>query len=204
MSWWNPYSRSLHQSQCGSAEDEKHAEQLGLYTLLWSEDRELNPDGVAVSELVIAYPHVEVRLAPPAPNQLEELRQGIVQRIREAEAALSPALPVAAPGDYCGHCPVRGFSDMYWEQEPLRVVAAEGDWLDLQGVVESEHGIKSYRLRDSTTRQEILVRTPSPSYELPVGSTVSLLNARRQVNPDAFEMVNVGLTSSSEVLEVAT
>lgn len=187
------------------AEDERHTEQLRLYALLWSQDQQVNPDSIAASELVIVYPNATVRLPPPNPSQLEELRQGVVERIRNAESALSFALPVASLGDHCGHCPVRGLCSVYWEQEPSNArTTGEGDWFDLQGVVTGEHGPKSYRLRDFITQQDVLVRTPNSSYKLPIGSAVRLLNVRRQVDPDDSEVVIVGVTSSSEVLKLAT
>ncbi|MDR2379902.1 MAG: hypothetical protein LBE08_01780 [Bifidobacteriaceae bacterium] len=78
----------------------------------------------------------------------------------------------------------------------------EGEWYDLAGTVVREHGVKSFVLREAQTGVEVLVRTPAPSFGLPVGRDIRILGAKRTVDPDEEGTLIASLASVSEVLEL--
>ncbi len=183
------------------AEDPAHQDQLQLYALLWSEDSLVNPDGLAVTELVAAYPSHDVAFAAPTGELLTGLRAGLANRIEAADAAASAEFPVALIGDHCGLCSVRGLCDTYWAGGTTATAKVpEGTWYDLAGTVVREHGVKSFGLQEAKTNAEVLVRTPTPSYAVPMNRDIRILGARRVVDPDEEEALIAAVASVSEIL----
>lgn len=184
-------------------EDPAHQDQLQLYALLWSEDNLVNPDGLAVTELVAAYPSHDVAFAAPTAEQLTRLRTGVATRIEAANAAATANFPVATIGDHCGLCSVRGLCDTYWTSSTTATAKVpEGTWYDLAGTVVREHGVRSFVLQEAKTNAEVLVRTPTPSYAVPLDRNIRILGARRMVDPDEEEALIAAVASVSEVLEL--
>jgi hypothetical protein len=185
------------------AEDPAHHDQLRMYALLWTEDREVNPDGIAVAALVAAYPSHDAPVVVPGTAELADLRAEVVGRIAAADLAVDVDQPAAIVGEQCELCNVRGLCDAYWATgAPNTADVADGAWYDLQGTVVREHGVKSWVLRETSTGREVLVRTPNPSYALLVGHEVRILGARRTIDPDEDDALIASLTSVSEVLQV--
>ncbi len=185
------------------AEDPAHLDQLHLYALLWSEDHLVNPDGLAVTELVAAYPSHDVAAAAPTAEELAGLRTAVATRIERADAAASAESPVTILGDHCGLCSVRALCDPYWVAGTTATAnVADGTWYDLAGRVIREHGVKSFVLREAKTNAEVLVRTPTPSYAVPMDRDIRILGARRVVDPDEDEALIAAVGSVSEVLEL--
>lgn len=185
------------------AEHPAHQDQLQLYALLWGEDSLVNPDGLAVTALVAAYPSHDVEFAAPTAEQLAGLRAGLATRIEAADAAASAEFPVALIGDHCGLCSVRGLCDTYWTGGiDATAEVPEGTWYDLAGTVVREHGVKSFVLREAQTNAEVLVRTSTPSYAVPMDRDIRILGARRVVDPDEEEALIAAVASVSEILVV--
>lgn len=185
------------------AEDPAHHDQLRLYALLWNEDDLVNPDGLAVTKLVAAYPGHDVEAVVPTAVELASLRSGLTTRIDAADAAVIAQPPSAIVGDHCGLCSVRALCDTYWTAGTSATAeVAEGSWYDLAGTVLREHGVKSFLLREARTNAEVLVRTPSPSYALPTGGDIRVLGARRVVDPDEEDVLIAALASVSELVLV--
>ncbi|MEI2825786.1 MAG: PD-(D/E)XK nuclease family protein [Dermatophilaceae bacterium] len=183
------------------AEDPAHQDQLQLYALLWHEDTLVNPDGLAVAKLVAAYPSHDVETAVPTTEQLTQLRTRVATRIEAADAAATDDPPVAIMGDHCGLCSVRGLCDSYWATSAtVTATAAEETWYDLAGTVVREHGVKSFVLREARTNTEVLVRTPTPSYAVPMDRDIRILGARRVADPDEKEALIAAVASVSEIL----
>lgn len=184
-------------------EDPAHHDQLRLYALLWDADGKVNPDALRVKELVAAYPDHEVAAMVPSADELATLRHEVAARIEVAEAAVTADPPIARLGEHCGLCSVRGLCDPYWSAGTSRTAEVlEGAWYDLAGTVVREHGVKSFVLREDRTGNEVLVRTPTPAFALPLGMDVRILGARRVVDPEEEESLITALTSTSEVLEL--
>lgn len=185
------------------AEDPAHQDQLHLYALLWSEDNLVNPDGLAVTDLVAAYPSHDVAFAAPTAGQLTGFRALVATRIDSADIAASAELPAALIGDHCGLCSVRGLCDTYLASGTTATAkVSEGAWYDLAGTVVREHGVKSFVLQEARTNAEVLVRTPTPSYAVPIGRDIRILGARRVVDPDEEEALIAAVASVSEILVV--
>ena len=184
-------------------EDPAHHDQLRLYALLWTDDHLVNPDGLAVTGLVAAYPSHDVAVPVPTEGELGDLRTEITMRVGAAENAILHDPPAAHVGEQCDICSVRGLCSGYWsERAPETSNVRDGDWYDLQGTVVREHGVKSWVVRETQSGKDVLVRTPTPSFTLSVGSDVRLLGARRTVDPDEEDALVASLTSASEVLEM--
>ncbi|WP_246117564.1 PD-(D/E)XK nuclease family protein [Cellulomonas composti] len=186
------------------AEDPTHHDQLQIYVLLWREDSLSNPKGLAVLKLVAAYPSRDIAAAVPSAEELTALCTQLTTKIDAADAAVAAEVPAAIVGDHCSMCNVRGVCDAYWTTG-LKATAdvAEGTWYDLAGTVLRNHGVRSIVLLESLTNAEVLVRTPTPSYAVPVERNVRVLGARRVVDPDDPDSLVAALTSVSEVLELA-
>jgi hypothetical protein len=185
------------------AEDPSHHDQLRLYALLWSEDDDVNPDDLAVTALVAAYPSHNVEVVVPSATELTELRSDVVGRIDRADVAVLEELPLAVIGEHCAMCNVRGLCDAYWGGgAPNTSDVADGGWYDLHGTVVREHGVKSWVLRETGSGRELLVRTPNPSFSLPTDQDVRILGAKRTIDPDEEETLIASVTSVSEVLHV--
>ncbi|WP_250506438.1 RecB family exonuclease [Bowdeniella massiliensis] len=185
------------------AEDPAHHDQLRLYALLWGADVTVNPDGLPVTELVAAYPDHEVAVPVPSAADLAALGDDVAARIEVAEAAIAADPPAARLGEHCSLCSVRGVCDPYWSTGAAPTAeVSDGRWYDLAGTVMREHGVKSFILREARTGSDVLVRTPTPAFALPLGSDIRILGALRVVDPDEEESLVAALTSTSEVLEV--
>ena len=185
------------------AEDPAHHDQVRLYALLWATDSAVNPDGLPVTELVAAYPDHEVAVPVPSADDLVSLRDDVRARIVVADAAVTADPPVARLGEHCGLCSVRGLCDPYWAKGAARTAeVSDGAWYDLTGRVLREHGVKSFVLREGRTGSEVLVRTPTPAFTLPLGSDIRILGARRVLDPDEGGSLIAALTNNSEVVEL--
>ncbi len=185
------------------AEDPSHHDQLRLYALLWREDGEVNPDGLAVTALVAAYPSHDVEVDVPSATELAELREEVVASTDHADSALLEELPLAVVGEHCASCNVRGLCDAYWEHgAPKASDVPDGGWYDLHGTVVREHGVKSWVFREAGSGRELLVRTPNSSFTLPTGEDVRILGAKRTIDPDEEETLIASVTSVSEILQV--
>lgn len=185
------------------AEDPAHIEQLRLYALLWSGDREVNPDDLAVTALVAAYPTRDVEVVVPSATELTALRDDVAAKIDRADAAVLEQPPLAVIGEHCAMCNVRGLCDVFWRSgAPNTADVADGAWFDLQGTVVRQHGVKSWVLRETGSGREILVRTPNPSFALPTDQDVRILGAKRTIDPDEEDALIASVTSVSEVLQV--
>jgi hypothetical protein len=187
------------------AEAQAHHDQLWLYALLWTDDRESNPDALPVTALVAAYPHGDVVVAVPTEAELAELRAEVTARVDRADAMVAVDRPAAVLGEQCGTCDVRGLCDAYWERGTSNTVdVVGGGWYDVEGTVLREHGVKSWVLREGRTGSDLLVRTPHPSFTLPVGEQVRILGVKRTIDPDEADALIASVTSSSEILAVVS
>jgi hypothetical protein len=185
------------------AEDPAHHDQLRFYALLWDADGAANPDRLAVTSLIAAYPTHEVLVAVPTADERARLSEAVAARIKAADTAIAADAPAAVLGEHCGGCSVRGLCAPYWATGVMPTAdVADGAWYDLAGTVVREHGVKSWVLREAHTGADVLVRTPTPSFSLPPGRDVQILGARRTVDPDEEEALIAVLASVSEVLEL--
>jgi hypothetical protein len=153
--------------------------------------------------LVASYPSHEVAVPVPSSYELDQLRAEVTARISAADTAVAADPPAAIVGEHCGLCGVRGLCDAYWTAGITRTAdVPDGGWYDLSGTVAREHGVKSWMVREASTGAEVLVRTPTPSFALPLGRSIRVIGAKRAVDPDQEGALIAALASLSEVLQV--
>ena len=180
-------------------EDPSHDEQVRLYSLLWDLDRQTNPARRAATALVVSYPAGDRAVPTPDELALRALEVSVAARIAAADAETASTNPRPLPGpDTCALCHVRHLCGDYWEQvPPLPSSVPAGEWFDLEGTVLRQNGVKSW-IVESTSGEEILVRTPNPSSKLPVGQRIRVLGVRKVEDPDRPQLVIAALGSGSE------
>jgi hypothetical protein len=183
-------------------EDPGHQEQVKVYALLWDLDDEVNPAGLATSELTVAYSARDVTIPGPTAAELRVIEAATAVRIAAADADVSD-VPRALPSpENCQYCPVRHLCEDYWSSAaPAPIAARIGEWLDIDGVVTAPNGAKSWHLRTTTGETDVLLRTPTESTELHVGDRVRVLGVRRDEEPDTGIIV-AAMTAQSDLYRV--
>ena len=186
-------------------ENPSHIEQLQMYALLWDLDRVVNPDSIPTVELIAAYPHRDLTMPAPTPEELLELAQVVRQRTATANSVFTSNAPQAKPSaENCGVCQVRQLCADYWTSTELTAPpdVEVGDWFDFEGLVGPANGIRSVWLLDSKGEKKILLRTTPTSPLLVQGEMVRLLGLRRDLEPDTPNPVAV-MSTRSEVFVLA-
>lgn len=181
-------------------DDPLHDEQVRLYALLWSLDRQANPARREVTALVVSYPGRDRAVPAPDEAALRALEASVAARIADADAETTTAEPRALPSpDNCAFCHVRHMCEEYWQHvAPPPASVPPREWFDIEGTVLRQNGIKSWVVEAAEGGTEVLVRTPSPSNTLPVGQRVRVLGVRKVEDPDRPELVIAALGSGSE------
>ena len=171
----------------------EHADQLGLYALLWAHDRARNPEGLPVRRLTVVYGSGAVDVPPP--TDLGTLARATAARCDAARADLTESPPPARPTpDTCGWCPVRHLCTDYW----LALQAAGGTWRpgplsDAEFRPEARVGPRSWRgtVTASTVAAPgtpaVLLAADGPSPLAP-GHPVRLLGVRHATADDGIEL----------------
>lgn len=104
----------------------EHELQLHIYNMLWTLDKDRNPDSIPISRLILAYRDGEKQVPPLASTELENFTKNIMRRTSAALEEISKAEPVAIPSlDNCCHCPVRQLCSVYWTEETQRFLNDE-------------------------------------------------------------------------------
>ena len=181
--------------------DPGHLEQVNLYALLWSLDRVVNADHLPATDLTVAYPSHDVRLAAEDLDDLDDLEASVRARIAAADALAGGVPPVARPAaEVCAYCPVKGLCAKYWATAlPDPDGLADGTWFDFEGVVGPANGVRSRWLLGLTGAKQLLLRTSPSAPTLVEGDTVRLVGIRREVDPETAATVAV-MISATEVL----
>ena len=181
------------------AVDESHADQLKLYALLWSRDQLHNPTSIPVCRLTISYPGNDVDLPSPSADALASLSDSTVERMGELEQALSERPPLALPEtNLCRMCDVRHLCDEYWEARSTGEITDEGEWIDFEGTVVGQNGVRSWTVTASDSSSDLLLRSSSEIVPFTVGAPVRLLDLHREPAGESALPI-AALTSNSEV-----
>jgi hypothetical protein len=185
------------------APSEHHADQLRLYSLLWSRDNEINPGGLPVRRLVVAYATHDETLDGPSAGELETLAGALSERIAKAECDLSrpPAAAYPAP-EVCRNCSVRHLCDDYWlaaRAAPAPEVFSEAAVLvDCEAVIATRNGPRSWLLSLGEQPERALLRTATETPGFAAGDSVRILGLALSANEDSAEMI-LTMTQFSEV-----
>jgi RecB family exonuclease len=185
-----------------------HAEQLRLYGLLWSRDREVNPDQIPIERLVVSYATHDVVIDPPSDAELETLADQIGDRIAATEEQFAHRPPPANPDpEICEFCDVRHLCDDYWmtvrsplEDEPA---VSSGGFVDCEGEVARRNGPRSWVLKLEGESNSALLRTPTERPGFAVGDYVRLLGvAAATVQEEDILQYVLTMTSFSESFQL--
>jgi RecB family exonuclease len=180
-------------------EDPAHREQLQTYALLWARDRVVNPHSWACTEVRAAYLDHDLVFPVPDHETLGQIEANFAMRVQAADESLEPALPDARLSDRCSRCSVRPLCHDYWVDRAAAVVPeTEGTWFDLEGLVASQHGPKSWIVQPEGKRRQVLIRTPSPTDTLPLGKSLRFVGVRRVIDPDDPDAVIAAIGVGTE------
>jgi hypothetical protein len=171
------------------APDSRHADQVRTYAVLWRSDGDRNPSGVGASRLVIAYSDHDVTFDGPSSSELDEIAGGLATRIADAKARLEERPPPAMPAaDVCRFCDVRQLCDEYWNAPDAlgSPPASSGrpTATDVEGVIASRNGPRSWNLLNSQTEEMVLLRTPTDEAPFSAGDRVRVLHALQLAGGD--------------------
>lgn len=183
-------------------EDASHRDQVILYALLWTLDRVVNPKQIPITELVIAYPSHDVRIAAAEISELNALEEAVRLRIETADQLAAEVPPQARPRpELCVYCPVRGLCSAYWSSiVPDTADVSDGTWFDYEGIVGPQNGVRSRWMLDLDTGQkQLLLRTTPSAPLLSEGAAIRLLGIRLEDDAEVEAAVAV-MASNTEVL----
>lgn len=163
------------------APDPHHADQLRTYALLWSRDRDLNPNEIPVQQLVVSYPTHEEPVDAPTERELAVLAQRLVDRTQGAVQELGVQPPPARPAlEMCRRCSVRHLCEAYWSGPagvtPSRQPLNELSFIDCQLVVGRRNGPRSWIVTLEPSQQSGLLRTLTETPPFVPGDHVRLLD----------------------------
>lgn len=183
--------------------DTHHADQLRTYALLWTRDSELNPDGLPVGRLTVAYTTHDDTVEPPGLAELQVMATDVERRVAHADQELLLRPPPARPApDLCRYCAVRHLCDDYWvELKPGEAVGRDVDFADCEGVITNQNGPRSWILELVPDRRRVLVRTPNESPGFAVGDRLRLLSVTVAHDEDMQGEIAT-ITAASEVFVV--
>lgn len=128
------------------APDDRHVEQLSIYALLWTEDKQRNPPSTPATRLFLSYEHRLQELDPISPSALAALHTALLQRIRAATGMAREQPPSARPvSERCRYCDVRHLCEEYW----VALSTWQGDdpdrlWGDMEIRVGAKRGPRSW------------------------------------------------------------
>lgn len=182
---------------------ERHAEQLRMYALLWSRDHEVNPDGMPIQSLVVAYATHDETLDRPSAGELETLAGTLSERIAKAEDDLShPPAPAYPAPEVCRNCSVRHLCDDYWlaaRAAPAPEASSQAAaFVDCEAMIATRNGPRSWLLSLAGQPGRALLRTATETPRFAVGDSVRLLGLAISANEDSAEMI-LTMTQFSEV-----
>jgi PD-(D/E)XK nuclease superfamily len=182
---------------------ERHAEQLRFYAVLWSRDRQVNPEGLPVKSLVVAYATHDETLDGPSADELEMLAGALSERIAKAECDLSrPPAPAYPAPEVCRNCSVRHLCDDYWlatRAAPAPEASSQAAvFVDCEAVIATRNGPRSWLLSLGDQPERALLRTATETPGFAAGDSVRILGLALSANEDSAEMI-LTMTQFSEV-----
>jgi hypothetical protein len=189
--------------------DERHADQLQTYAMLWTRDVEHNPNKTGVTKLTLVYRDGEVSVPVPSAQGLATLCDGLTKRRKVAIQDVSHRPPSARPTlENCRWCDVRHLCEAYWQVGNLESMCAtmgETPRCDLEIRIVEQHGLRSWEaVIENCGRakpgEAILLRTPA-ACEFSRNTRLRILDGQI-LNDESFgDTLVVGIDQSSEVFE---
>lgn len=182
--------------------DDGHAAQLKTYALLWSRDRELNPNEYPVEQLVLAYETQDDVLEAPTAAELTILAAELSDRINWAKSELQLRPVPARPSlSMCRRCNVRHMCDDYWDRHLDTFASEDRDdssgFLDRQVRVVEQNGPRSWLVEVESGSQRTVLRTPTGTPNFAAGDHLRLLGLAA-TRIDDTDVAVLTMTQSSE------
>ena len=194
------------------AVSEAHQFQLEVYAVLWTLDKERNPQGRSANRLILAYNTAEVEVSVPGLDRSRALEQQLNEGRAAARAAVSQNPPEAKPDpSHCSSCQVRQLCKEYWTSDVQKQRYDEDRDMcfgDFEATITARHGPASWDARlehpdDGLRGDKAVVRTALGA-ELKIGERYRFLNGAMLVdaeNPEHPAVVTLG--TASEVFRVS-
>jgi len=185
------------------AADAHHTDQMRTYALLWTHDRDLNPQGLPVASLTLSYTTHQVDVDPPQQGELIALEDELLKRVSGAEAALTMRPPPARPAaEMCRRCDVRHICEDYWAGPGANLVAAASglrpEFLDCEAVVIGRNGARSWMIELEPDQSLALLRTATETPTFEAGTRLRLLDVAHMKDMDTDRRI-LTTTQWSEV-----
>jgi hypothetical protein len=185
---------------------EGHAFQIRVYALLWSRDREINPNGHRADKLTLVYDHCAMTVAAPSATELDSLAIEVTRRRELACRSLSERPPEARPSpETCRYCAVRQLCQEYWtaQRRGWELDGAKNNFTDAEVKITGIHGPLSWDAtivasRDADSGRSAVIRTPKGAIDPQVGDTFRLLDVHVALEDDDIKPVVLTLSTFSE------
>jgi hypothetical protein len=169
------------------ARHENHDEQLRTYALLWTQDRDTNPNDIPVTGLTLSYPDQNVQIDPPSAGELHDLAERVQSRVEAVIASLQDRPPPATLPESCPVCSVRHLCDDYWNS--ALSVETEAAFGDFQVHVVERNGPRSWNVLIDPERNPALFRTTGEAVDFRRGDRIRILSASRAADEDSGTLI---------------
>jgi hypothetical protein len=169
------------------ARHESHDEQLRTYALLWTKDRDRNPNDTPVAALTISYPDQDVGIDPPSGGELQDLAERLQSRVETVALSLQDRPPPATLPESCFICSVRHLCDAYWSS--ARSADTGTAFGDFQVHVVDRNGPRSWNVLLDPGGDPALFRTTDESVDFRRGDRLRILSASRAADEDSGTLI---------------
>ena len=185
------------------APNDVHRFQIEVYALLWTLDKERNPQSRSADRLILAYDNGEVEVPVPSPERCKALEQELLERRAGARASVTQSPPEAKPDPvHCRSCQVRHLCEEYWASEVVQTKqydeTRKTHFGDCEVTIVARHGPSSWdaRIERPWSGLPAVVRTASEGLE--VGDRLRLLDGAlllEEEDPGQPWVITLGMMS---------
>ena len=169
------------------ARHENHDDQLRTYALLWTQDRDINPNDTPVAGLTLSYSDQDVEIDPPSAGELHDLAERLQSRVETVVLSLQDRPPPATLPESCSICSVRHLCDAYWSS--ARSADTDATFGDFQVHVVDRNGPRSWNVLIDPERNPALFRTIDEAVDFRRGDRLRILNASRAADEDSGTLI---------------
>jgi len=189
---------------------EEHADQLRIYSLLWSLDRRKNPKAYSATRLTISYVDADVDVPLLSAIEVSAYKEELMARTKMAQEKAAGRPPEAIPcSENCHYCTVRHLCAAYWGSGTLEVMCKEGQknpMMDVEIKIAGVHGSRSYdalsvKSDKLSPNTPLILRVPGNTIEYSEGDHVRLLNVSMAKEEDDNENNGLVIISTTRFSE---
>jgi len=163
----------------------QHVQQLELYSVLWSVDREVNPEDIPIRALTLRYPHKTTAVGLLEEREREAFVDQVKARRDRALELVSSLPPPAWPNGDCPYCPVRQDCAAYWAVDTLPAPSnLSRTYVDAQLVLIRHLGSGLWEADCTTPALGLLVARIPAQVEVTAGTRLRALAVALQEGDD--------------------